>query len=286
MILLDKPEGMTSFMAAAVLRRIYGTKRAGHTGTLDPMATGVLPIFLGRATRLCSIMLESDKSYIAGLRLGVTTDTDDITGTVLTKTAVNVTDQDFLKALEHFSGEYDQLPPMYSALKKDGERLYDLARQGIVVEREKRRVNIKENKLIERINATDFLIEVDCSKGTYIRSLVADIGQYLGCGGTLISLRRTKTAQFTIDSCTTLEEIKANPDKYLLSPDVAVSHLGEAKITENQAVRFKNGGELFLDRLFCDYKTDLVRVYCKNEFLGLGLVDKEANLLRVKFLTD
>ena len=176
LILLDKPEGFTSFKAAAVLRRIYGTKRVGHTGTLDPMATGVLPILIGRATRLCSLVLESDKRYTATVRLGITTDSLDITGNVLSESEVNVSDEQLYDALKHFTGEYDQIPPMFSAIKKDGVRLYDLARQGKEVERTPRRIKIHEINLSER-NGNEFKIDVLCSKGTYIRSLADDIGR-------------------------------------------------------------------------------------------------------------
>ena len=271
LILLDKPEGFTSFKAAAVLRRIYGTKRVGHTGTLDPMATGVLPIMIGRATRLCSLVLESDKRYTATVRLGITTDSLDITGEVLSESEVNVSNEQLNEALAHFQGEYDQIPPMFSAIKKDGVRLYDLARQGKEVERTPRRIKIHEINLLER-NGNEFKIDVLCSKGTYIRSLADDLGKFLGCGACLTALRRTKTAQFNISQCVTLEQIEGDPEKYLMSPELAVDYLREVELTEGQAKRFKNGAELSKDRVkICDKPADgeLFRAKFDGQFLGL-----------------
>ena len=284
LVLLDKPEGMTSFFAASRLRQIYETKRIGHTGTLDPMATGVLPVFLGRATRLCSLMLESDKCYTAGVRLGTVTDSDDITGKIIKSEKYSISNEQLSEALHHFTGEYDQLPPMYSALKKNGVRLYDLARQGIEVERESRRVIINKLDLVCRESDTDFTVDVSCSKGTYIRSLVRDIGKFLGCGATMTSLRRTKTAELSIESCVTLEQIEKDPEKYIIPADTAVQYLGRAEISGKQAKLFKNGGELFLDRVHLTGNTDLIRVYCNDEFIGIGINDTDAGLLRVKFI--
>ena len=169
LILVDKPQGITSFAAVSAIKRKLNIKRVGHTGTLDPMATGVLPILTGRASRLSSLMLDADKGYDATLKLGVKTDTLDITGTILETNEVNVTKQQFLEALENFKGTISQVPPMYSAIKKDGVRLYDLAREGKEVERKARRVEIKKLELVEQLSNTEFVISVLCSKGTYIR---------------------------------------------------------------------------------------------------------------------
>lgn len=284
LILLDKPEGFTSFKAAAVLRRIYGTKRVGHTGTLDPMATGVLPIMIGRATRLCSLVLESDKRYTATVRLGITTDSLDITGEILSESEVDVSDDRLNEALTHFTGEYDQIPPMFSAIKKDGVRLYDLARQGKEVERTPRRINIHEINLLER-NGNEFKIDVLCSKGTYIRSLADDLGKYLGCGACLTALRRTKTAQFDISQCVTLEQIEQDPEKYLLSPELAVDYLSEIELTEGQAKRFKNGAELSKDRVRIAKEPvdgELFRAKFERQFLGLTEYLEEEKVLKTK----
>ena len=272
LVLLDKPKGYTSFKAAAALRRIYGIKRVGHTGTLDPMATGVLPVLIGRATRLCSLVLEADKRYTAGIRLGVTTDSLDITGTVISETEPEVCDGALKDALRHFTCTYEQLPPMFSAIKKDGVRLYDLAREGIEVERQPRRVTIKKITLLERTE-NDFVIDVLCSKGTYIRSLADDIGKYLGCGAVLTSLRRTATAQFNISQCVMLEQVEESPERCLLSAEKAVDYLREINVTEGQKKRFLNGAELSSDRLdpIRDaVQGELFRIKCGGEFLGLA----------------
>lgn len=284
LILLDKPEGFTSFKAAAVLRRIYGTKRVGHTGTLDPMATGVLPILIGRATRLCSYVLEADKRYTAGVRLGVTTDTLDITGEVLSQCEPSVSDEQLADALRFFTKTYDQIPPMFSAIKKDGVRLYDLARQGKEIEREPRTVTIHGIKLIFR-DGNDFVIDVHCSKGTYIRSLADDIGRLLGCGATLISLRRTDAAGFSVADCKTVEEIEADPMGCLLPADRAVQGFRNLNISEAQAKRFINGAALSVDRIrfYADAKeNELFKTYADGRFLGLSEFDKASGEITTK----
>lgn len=284
LILLDKPQGFTSFKAAAVIRRVYGQKRVGHTGTLDPLATGVLPILLGRATRLCAYCLEADKRYTATVRLGITTDSLDITGDVLTESKVDVSDEQLRSAVEHFKGEYDQLPPMFSALKKDGVRLYDLARQGIEVERKPRRVNIKEINLLER-NGNDFKIDVLCSKGTYIRSLSDDIGRLLGCGAVMTELCRTKTAQFTIDECVSVEALESDPESYLISPERVVEYLRAVDYAETQGNRFMHGAEIDVKRIkfYADPKDgELFRVRANGVFLGLAEYSAVDGALKTK----
>ncbi|MBQ5885271.1 MAG: tRNA pseudouridine(55) synthase TruB [Clostridia bacterium] len=284
MILLDKPEGMTSFSAVSAVKRIFGEKRVGHTGTLDPMATGVLPILLGRATRLCDLMLVADKRYTAEVLLGVETDTLDITGNVIKETDCDISVAEFESVCSRFVGEYNQVPPMFSALKKDGVRLYDLARQGVEIEREARLVNIKKLDIIQKSGKNKFIIDVICSKGTYIRSLADDLGKTLGVGATLTMLRRTETAGYTADMCVTLDKLKENPQKYLREADSVVSYCPAVNVTDNQTRRFLNGGELFLERINFDTDVsdgDLIRVYSyDNKFLGLGLVDGE--LLKIK----
>lgn len=287
LILLDKPKGFTSFKAAAAIRRIFGEKRVGHTGTLDPMATGVLPILIGRSTRLCSYVLEADKRYTATVRLGVTTDSLDITGEVISEREVNVSDEALKTALESFIGTYDQIPPMFSAIKKDGVRLYDLARKGEEVERTPRSVTIKELNFVQR-NGDEFVIDVLCSKGTYIRSLADDIGKFLGCGACLTALRRTKTAQFRIEQCVTLEELEKDPLKYLLSPDLAVEYLKSVNYSEPQGVRFKNGAEIDANRVNLPKVSDqeLLRVYSGERFLGLAIYSTKENALHTKCVID
>lgn len=287
LILLDKPKGFTSFKAAAAIRRIFGEKRVGHTGTLDPMATGVLPILIGRSTRLCSYVLEADKCYTATVRLGITTDSLDITGEVISERAVNVSDEALKTALESFIGTYDQIPPMFSAIKKDGVRLYDLARKGEEVERTPRSVTIKELNFVRR-NGDEFVMDVLCSKGTYIRSLADDIGKLLGCGACLTALRRTKTAQFEIEKCVTLEELEKEPLKYLLSPDLAVEYLKSVNYSEPQGVRFKNGAEIDANRVNLPKVSDqeLLRVYSGEHFLGLAVYSAKENALHTKCVID
>ncbi len=282
LVLLNKPADITSFGAAAALRRIYGEKRIGHTGTLDPMATGVLPVLLGRATRLSPFLLMADKAYRATIRLGLTTDTLDITGQVLSQKPVEVDDSQLQAALQGFLGPQMQVPPMYSALKKEGKKLYELARQGVEVDREARPIEIKKIELAFR-QGDDFCIDVACSKGTYIRSLCDDIGRVLGCGATLAALERRATGGFLLQDCVTLEQVKANPQAALLTADRAVMHLPAAQITQNQRVRFLNGGGLYLNRLQMEPQPNgtMVRVYCGEEFLGLAHVDVEQNLLLV-----
>ena len=284
MILLDKPEGMTSFSAVSAVKRIFGEKRVGHTGTLDPMATGVLPILLGRATRLCELMLTADKRYTAEILLGVETDTLDITGNVIKEIDCDITAAEFESVCSRFIGEYEQVPPMFSAIKKGGVRLYDLARQGVEIEREARLVNIKKLDIIEKSGKNKFITDVICSKGTYIRSLADDLGKALGVGATLTMLRRTETAGYTADMCVTLDELKENPQNFLREADSVVSYCQSVNVTDNQTRRFLNGGELFLERINFDTAVsdgDLIRVYSyDNKFLGLGLVDGE--LLKIK----
>ncbi|MBQ2388802.1 MAG: tRNA pseudouridine(55) synthase TruB, partial [Clostridia bacterium] len=250
----------------------------------DPMATGVLPILLGRATRLCELMLTADKRYTAEVLIGVETDTLDITGNVISETDCDISVVEFESVCSRFVGEYEQVPPMFSALKKDGVRLYDLARQGVEIEREARLVNIKKLDIIEKSGKNKFIIDVICSKGTYIRSLADDLGKALGVGATLTMRRRIETAGYTADMCVTLDELKENPQKYLREADSVVAYCPSVNVTDNQTRRFLNGGELFLERINFDTEVsdgDLIRVYSyDNKFLGLGLVDGE--LLKIK----
>ncbi len=206
-IIIDKPEGWTSHDVVAKLRRLLGERRIGHGGTLDPMATGVLPVFVGRATRAVEFMESADKEYLAGLRLGVSTDTQDTSGAVLRECACEISEEVLENAISNFRGEISQLPPMYSAIKVGGKKLYELARKGVELEREKRKVVIKKLQ-IEGRAGEDFLLSVQCSKGTYVRTLCSDIGDLLGCGGAMSSLRRTRAGSFTIDDSITLEKVE------------------------------------------------------------------------------
>ena len=207
-LIIDKPAGWTSMDVCAKVRGILREKRVGHGGTLDPMATGGLPVFVGRATRGVEFAEKGWKEYAAGLRLGVSTDTQDVTGTVLETRPVTAGREDVEAALAAFRGDIQQVPPMYSAVKIQGKKLYELARRGKEVERKPRPVTIRELELLEAESGTDYRLRCLCSKGTYIRTLCHDIGQRLGCGGTLYSLRRTMAAGFTLAEAVTLEEVQ------------------------------------------------------------------------------
>lgn len=208
-IIIDKPADWTSMDVCAKLRGILKEKRVGHGGTLDPMATGVLPVFVGQATRAVEFAENGQKEYVAGLRLGLVTNTQDITGETLETHPVSVSRTDVEAALARFRGEIEQVPPMYSAIKINGQKLYDLARKGREVERKPRPVTIYELELLEQVSETDYLLRCRCSKGTYLRTLCHDIGQTLGCGGTLYSLRRTMAAGFTLEEAVPLEDVQA-----------------------------------------------------------------------------
>ena len=218
-VIVDKPQGWTSQDVTARLRRVFSTRRIGHGGTLDPMATGVLPVFVGRATRGVEFFEHAEKTYETVLRLGLTTDTEDVTGTVLTETMPSISREELEKTLEFFRGDILQVPPMYSALKVNGQKLCDLARKGQEVERKPRSVTIYALELLEQEGPADFRIRCLCSKGTYIRTLCHDIGAALGCGGTMSALRRTMAAGFTVAEAVTLEEVQSRGAELLLPTD-------------------------------------------------------------------
>lgn len=218
-LIIDKPAGWTSMDVCAKVRGIFHEKRVGHGGTLDPMATGVLPVFVGRATRAVEFAEHGRKEYVAGLRLGLVTDTQDITGTVLEQRPVSVTREQVETILPRFLGEIRQIPPMYSAIKVNGQKLYELARKGQEVERKPRSVTIYALELLEQTGETEFTLRCLCSKGTYIRTLCHDIGQALGCGGTMSSLRRTMAAGFTLEQAAALEEVQRQGAALLLPTD-------------------------------------------------------------------
>lgn len=286
LILLNKPSGITSFGAVAKIKRAAHEKRVGHTGTLDPMAMGVLPVLLGRATALSGLMLDADKRYTATVRLGVATDTDDITGTVIKNGEVNVTSEQLNNAVSHFTGEIMQRPPAYSALKKDGVRLYTLARRGETVEVPERRVTVFSADVVSYINEkNEFAVNFHVSKGTYIRSLARDIGEFLGCGACLSSLCRTYTGGFSLSQCVSPDALnERNISEYILSEEKAVEYLKEVQVTKKQAVRFSNGGQLGFERLkgITFTENELVRVKCENLFLGIGRADIAKDQLAVK----
>lgn len=239
-IIVDKPAGFTSHDVVAKLRGIYKTRRIGHTGTLDPMATGVLPIFIGRATRACTFAESDTKTYRAELQLGVETDTQDSSGTILRETPVTATLSDVLRVSRSFVGEIEQIPPMYSAVKIDGVRLYKLARQGVEVARPPRPVTIFSIGVTE-LSRARYILDVHCGKGTYIRTLCADIGTALGCGAMLTALRRTRAGAFSIDDAHTLDEIQAAPLSLLRPLDSLFAEHPAVTIDDSGIQKCKNG---------------------------------------------
>ncbi|MBR5422633.1 MAG: tRNA pseudouridine(55) synthase TruB [Clostridia bacterium] len=270
-VVLDKDGGLTSFQATSHVKRIFAQKKAGHTGTLDPMATGVLPVALGRAARFIDFLPDADKSYLARLRFGVTTDTLDITGKVLSQKNADVSKEQVRAALPAFRGEIMQVPPMYSAVSVGGQRLYALARRGIEVERQARPVTVYELELTNVYENGEFELSVRCSKGTYIRSLIADLGETLGAGAVMTALRRTAANGFTIENAFTEEALRADPAAALLPFDLPFGAYEALTVTEKQAFRFANGGALAADRLKEELLPGRYRVYSPaGVFLGLG----------------
>lgn len=241
-VIVDKPQGWTSQDVTARLRRVFGTRRIGHGGTLDPMATGVLPVFVGRATRAVEFFEHAEKTYETVLRLGITTDTEDMTGTVLTEEKVSFTEEQLQETLAAFRGEILQVPPMYSALKVNGQKLCDLARKGKTVERQPRPITVHELTLVERGENT-LRLRVRCSKGTYIRTLCKDIGEKLGCGGCMESLRRVAAGEYTIDEAVPLQTLldTEKPEKYLRGVDTMFRNYPAVTLTANQETRCRNG---------------------------------------------
>ena len=236
-IIMDKPAGWTSMDVCAKLRGILKTKKVGHAGTLDPMATGVLPVFVGSATKAVSFAENGDKEYIAGLRLGVTTDTQDTSGNVLERREIAVSRESLEAVLPRFTGEIQQIPPMYSAIKINGQKLYELARKGTEIQRSTRNITIFELELLEQTDDGDWTLRVRCSKGTYVRTLCHDIGQVLGCGGCMSSLRRTMAAGFTLAESHTLEEVQQRGESLLAPTDFLFRQYPAHRLTTEKADR-------------------------------------------------
>ena len=231
----------------AKLRGILKTKKIGHAGTLDPMATGVLPVFVGQATRAVSFAEGGEKEYVAGLRLGLTTNTQDTEGETLTQSPVTVGREELEAVLPRFTGEISQIPPMFSAIKINGQKLYDLARQGKEVERKARTVTIFALEVVEQVSETDYILRIRCSKGTYVRTLCHDIGQALGCGGCMFSLRRTMAAGFTLDESVTLERMQEGGEALLRPTDSLFRDRPDYRLkTEKQEERCRNGNSFFI----------------------------------------
>ncbi len=286
---VNKPQGFTSFDVVAKLRGILGMKRLGHAGTLDPMATGVLPVFVGNATKACDIMPDNSKSYRAGFRLGQTSDTQDITGEVLTKSDKKISREEIEAVIPEFIGNIMQIPPMYSAVQVNGRRLYDLARQGIEVERKAREIEVESLCISEYDgNKREGTLEISCGKGTYIRTIINDIGGRLGCGGIMTSLVRTSASGFTLDDCYTFEQIQQAKDEnrlesLILPAERIFSSLPSLHLNEAQTRMYRNGVKLDLSRVR-NIKRDctLYALYgSDNAFIGTAVADFENGVLRI-----
>ena len=269
-VIIDKPQDWTSQDVTARLRRVFNTRRIGHGGTLDPMATGVLPVFVGRATRGLEFFEHAEKTYETVLRLGLTTDTEDTSGTVIEEKEVHISEAEFSAILDRFRGKIMQVPPMYSALKINGQKLVDLARKGRTVERQPREIEIFELTLLSFEGETARL-RVKCSKGTYIRTLCKDIGEALGCGGCMAALRRVQAGEYTIDEAVPLMQLleEQEPEKWLRPVDSMFRKYPSVKLTPNQEKRVRNGGSFSVK-----LEPGTYRVYDeKGEFLALSKVE-------------
>ena len=290
-ICINKPEDFTSFDVVKKLRGITRVKKIGHAGTLDPMATGVLPVFLGVATKACDILPNNDKRYTAHFRLGLETDTEDVWGQVTKEYQKKVTKEEILRVLPSFTGEISQIPPMYSAIQINGKRLYDLARQGIEVERKPRKITVYAISLLSFDEESQSgVLDISCSKGTYIRTIISDIGKNLGCGGIMTALNRTEASGFTLADCMTFEDVeKAVADNTLtpLPVEKAFSPYPEIHLSEIQTRMFSNGVTLDLKRIRHP-KENTARIYSfDGTFLGLASLNFETNELKLlKFFTE
>lgn len=288
-ICVNKPQDFTSFDVIAKLRGILRIKRLGHGGTLDPMATGVLPVFVGTATKACDIMPDNSKSYLASFRLGQTSDTQDITGEILSSSDMTVGYDMLNDVLPCFRGKIMQLPPMYSAVQVNGQRLYDLARQGIEVERTPREIEISSLSLVDyNEEKREGVLEIGCSKGTYIRTIINDIGEKLGCGGIMTSLVRTSSGGFTLNDCFTFDEIQNARDEerleeLILPIERVFEKLPKIRLGEAQSRMYRNGVKLDLERVR-DVRdgADTYAVYAHEVgFIGTAVADRENGVLRI-----
>ncbi|TQV74838.1 tRNA pseudouridine(55) synthase TruB [Aliikangiella marina] len=280
-LLLDKPKDMTSNKALQEVKHLFFAAKAGHTGALDPLATGMLPICLGEATKFSQFLLDSDKGYRVIGKLGVRTDSSDSTGEVVETKPVNVSKKQLLSALETFRGDIKQVPSMFSALKYQGKPLYTYARQGIEIEREARDISIYQLELI-RFEDDEVELEIECSKGTYIRTIIDDLGQLLGCGAHVTLLHRTFVADYPVDDVISLDQLRADReqglslDDYLLPMDSPVMELEEAVIDQDSAHYFSQGQAINYPNL---EQGELLRVYDEDDrFLGIAEVDSEEML--------
>ncbi len=276
-----KPPGMTSHDVVAQVRKKLKIKKVGHTGTLDPNAAGVLPICVGQATKISKYLLDSDKKYRAELTLGIETDTEDIYGSILRESPIICTEEEIRAAILSFVGTYNQIPPMYSAIKVQGKKLYELARQGIEIERKARTITIYAIDIIE-INNNKILFDVECSKGTYIRTLCKDIGESLGCGGVMSFLIRTRSDDFSLETAITIEDLldTENINDILLATDFPLDHMPKIVVKSEYERQVLNGNRIFLKYLLDDKDVDSereMRIYIEEKFVGFGIVSYDEN---------
>ncbi|SCY51916.1 tRNA pseudouridine(55) synthase TruB [Butyrivibrio sp. INlla14] len=305
LINIYKEQGFTSNDVVAKLRGILHQKKIGHTGTLDPDATGVLVVCLGTGTKLVETLTDHDKEYIAVCKLGVTTDTQDMSGTVLTESEVHVTRQELHEAVQAFVGDYDQIPPMYSAIKQNGKKLYELAREGIEVERKPRKIHIGAITILDDSNLekdSSFVMEIKCSKGTYIRTLCNDIGERLGCGAAMQNLMRTRVGAFALDSAVKLSQVEEMRDNGTLesiikSPEYIFRDLDAIHVSDNCRVILENGNSFRKDNLVSEDPEgvndkdfakemfsdgDMFRVYSEDDtFFGIYKYDARTKQFKV-----
>lgn len=282
-LIINKHAGVTSHRIISACRKLFDTPRVGHTGTLDPMATGVLPVLLGRAAKASDYVMAHDKEYLCEMKLGITTDTEDITGEVLTESNAIPTEDEVLRVAASFVGRISQIPPMYSAVKVGGRKLVDIAREGGEVERQPREVEIHALE-VKRISDDTYSMRVSCSKGTYIRTLCSDIGKALGCGAAMSLLVRTRTGKFTLDDCITVEELENMTfEERLKLPKPVESlfmDLPEVSVVDFYAKLIRGGTELFQKKLKVDIpEGQLIRIRNRGEFIALGrggIVDGKA----------
>lgn len=273
-LIINKHEGVTSHRIISACRKLFDTSRIGHTGTLDPMATGVLPVLIGRAAKASDYVMAHDKEYLCEMKLGLTTDTEDITGEVLTTCGDIPSEEDVVAACKSFLGKISQVPPMYSAVKIGGRKLVDIAREGGEVERAPREVEIYSLD-VKKVSDDTYSILVACSKGTYIRTLCSDIGKKLGCGAVMSSLVRTRTGKFTLADCVTIEELEnmTFEDRLKLPKPVESLFMDLAEITvpDFYAKLLRGGTELFQKKLKVDIaEGQLIRIRNRGEFIALG----------------
>ena len=286
---MNKPQDFTSFDVIAKLRGILKIKRLGHSGTLDPMATGVLPVFVGTATKACDILPDNEKSYLAGFKTGLITDTQDITGKTVSEFSKRVTKEEIIDILPKFTGSVMQLPPMYSAVSVNGKRLYDLARQGIEVEREKREIFIDEIRL-EQFNedTQEGKLYVSCSKGTYIRTIINDIGELLGCGAVMTSLVRLSSGGFKLEQCLSFADVEKARDEnrleeLIIPVEKVFSSLARLRLNEVQTRMYKNGVKLDLARVnnIKENVNDYAVYGFDGAFIGTAFPEWEKGVLKV-----